>query len=175
MGMEAGFKVLLVALCLTVVLATASTWAAESSPATKSDALKAVENRLAAQEKRLTAQEQEIRRLREELRKKTTTPGGTPEDLTAIVEKIIKEDQADKKTGLFSKGVPSLKGEWWKLGGKVEFEYLDSQADRDEVDVTTSDREADGASSFQIDKLVLKPEVFFNDDISLVGVIEFSG
>ncbi len=160
-------------LCLTGVLMAPSTLAQESS--TVAENLKALESRLQTQEERLAAQEKEIQGLREELRQKAEPVAGAPEDLSAIVEKIIEEQRVDKKGGLFSKGVPSLKGEWWKLGGKLEFEFLDTQADRNEVDVTTSAREADGASTFQLDKVVLKPEVFFNDDITMVAVIEFAG
>ncbi len=129
---------------------------------------------LAEQSALLTEQAEEMQRLRQQVDELLAGRGASEEDVSAIVEKIIEEQQADKKGGLFSRGGSSLKGEWWKLGGKLEFEFLDSQKDRDEVDVTTSDREADGASSFQIDKLVLKPEMFFNDDITMTAVIEFA-
>lgn len=173
MSVRSGLTMVLVALAAVVAFSTQKSFGQESTAVAAE--LESVQARLAAQEERLAVQEKEIQGLREELRQKAEAVAGAPEDLSAIVEKIIEEQRVDKKGGLFSKGVPSLKGEWWKLGGKVEFEFLDTQADRNEVDVTTSAREADGASTFQIDKLVLKPEVFLNDDITLVAVIEFAG
>jgi len=137
--------------------------------------LEKLKQRVAVQDQRLGAQAKEIQALRQELKRRPAT-AGAGEDVAAIVRDILESQRTDKKKGLFSGGVPSLKGEWWKLGGKMEFEFLDTETDRSGLDTaTTSARERGGASSFQLDKVVLKPEIFINDDITLVAVIEFAG
>jgi TolA-binding protein len=76
---------------------------------------------------------------------------------------------------LLDQNIPTLKREWLEIGGELEFEYLDAQADNNgDSDTTTGSGGSESDGRFQIDKFVLTTKVNFSNDVYWKQNIQFA-
>ena len=83
---------------------------------------------------------------------------GTLEDRVSTLEELM------AKQG----GFRSLKGDWFALGGELEYEWRDAESDGQAEQVENSH------GHFDIDKVVLVPLVTVTDDISMTGELTYA-
>ncbi|MBI4231065.1 MAG: hypothetical protein HY608_09555 [Planctomycetes bacterium] len=92
-------------------------------------------------------------------------PAALVAEETSIEERLARlEEMASRSGG----GFLSAKGDWFSLGGEVEFEYIDAQFE------PAQDSSASDSPFVHIDKWVLYPKVTLSDDVSMTGEIEFT-
>ena len=90
-------------------------------------------------------------------------------ELEERVKDLEQELEEKSDDGGFAKGLLTLGGERFRLGGKVEFLFIDTEAER--IGAIGSTEEAD--PRFAIDVFRLEPRIDLNDEVSLRAQLDF--